>query len=300
MLNKLQEYLSEFINTSNLNRLHEQYGGDKLFDDPVLGVADGSDPIICKFKEVIAPEHLTPLELWGLEGKSEVLPGNLRVVSIVFPYINRIRKEFKDNIISLSRVILPAEIYSVARNYANELKKEACRKTVRFFEERGYSAVSAMISDSFNIMTKGRFYSNWSERHYAFAAGLGTFSLSEAMITHAAGCNVRFASVVTDAPLEITSRKSDDPFANCLFHVYGTCKKCADNCPAGAITEEGHDKNRCYAYGQKISRKMNQRIGGLLKSHWRHINGEWKEQRPPVGCAFCQFNVPCMDKNPVK
>ena len=120
------------------------------------------------------------------------------------------------------------------------------------------------------------------------------------VIIGSSSCNVRMTSIVTNAPLEITPRKSDDPHANCLFFAKGTCKKCAENCPAGAITEEGHDKNKCYAYGQKISRKMNQRIGKILKPHWRMINGEYKEQQPPVGCAFCQFQVPCMDKNPVK
>lgn len=300
MISKLQNFLSEFFATTELNRLHDNYGGDKYFSDPILGVCNGADPIINKFKEVIAPEHFTPLELWLAEGKSKVKPEDLRVISIVFPYVDKIRKEFKQNIVELSRVKLPAEIYSMARNYANELKKETCRQTIKFLENEGYSAVAAMISDSFSIITKGKFYSTWSERHYAFAAGLGTFSLSEAMITYAAGCNVRFASVVTDAPLEITPRISDDPFANCLFYANGSCRKCAENCPAGAITEEGHDKNKCYAYGQKISRKMNLNMGHLLKPHWRHINGEWKEQKPPVGCAFCQFNVPCMNKNPVK
>ncbi|MHA1149093.1 MAG: hypothetical protein ACTSR8_12715 [Promethearchaeota archaeon] len=300
MINKLQSFLSEFFAATDLNLLHENYGGTRYISEPILGVSSGADPIIRKFKEVVAPEHLTPLELWLAEGKNKVSPEDLRVISIIFPYVDRVRKEFKENIVQLSRVKLPAELYSMSRNYTNELKKETCRQTIQFLENEGYSAVAAMLSEAFNILTKGRFYSTWSERHYAFAAGLGTFSLSEALITFAAGCNVRIASVVTDAPLEITPRKTDDPFANCLFYVNGSCRKCADNCPAGAISEEGHNKNKCYLYGQKISRKMNQKIGNLLKPHWRHINGEWKEQNPPVGCAFCQFNVPCMDKNPVK
>jgi len=47
----------------------------------------------------------------------------------------------------------------------------------------------------------------------AFAAGLGTFSLHEAFISEA-GCNIRLASVITDAPLEITPRKGDEPFSS--------------------------------------------------------------------------------------
>jgi hypothetical protein len=44
---------------------------------------------------------------------------------------------------------------------------------------------------------------------------------------------------------------------------------------------------------------MNARLGSILKPHWRCVRGELKEQKPPVGCAFCQYDVPCMDKNPM-
>jgi len=44
---------------------------------------------------------------------------------------------------------------------------------------------------------------------------------------------------------------------------------------------------------------MTARLGAVLKPHRRVIDG--KEQISfPVGCAFCQFDVPCMDMNPVK
>ncbi len=295
---ELNDFLDKWFASSELNRLHKNYGGGRIFSDPIIGVVKGDDPIIQKFKEVVSSDHLSPLELWSFEVQNMLKASDLCVISIIFPYVDKIRKESK-NITELSRVTLPAEIYSVGRNYANAFKQETCRQVIKFFQEKGYSAVSGMLSEAFNIMTKGGFYSTWSERHYAFAAGLGTFSLSDALITEV-GCNVRFASVVTDAPLTVTPRKSDDPFANCLFYAKGTCRKCEERCPAKAIDQNGHDKNKCWAYGQKISRKMNLRIGSILKPHRRHIDGEWKEQKPPVGCAFCQFNVPCMDKNPVK
>ncbi|MHA1342556.1 MAG: hypothetical protein ACTSQG_01100 [Promethearchaeota archaeon] len=297
MIKELKTFLENFFASSSLNRLHENYGGGRIFSNPLIGIAKGDDPIFQKFKEVVAPEHLAPLELWIAENQEPLPASNLRVISIVFPYVNKIRKESK-NIIRLPRVILPAEVYSVGRNYANEFKQETCRQTIKFFREQGFKAISGMLSEAFSIITKGRFYSTWSERHVAFAAGLGTFSLHEGLITEA-GCNIRLASVVTNAPLKITPRKNDDPYANCLYYAKGTCRKCEKNCPGNAITEKGHDKNKCYTYGQKISRKMIQRIGSILKPHKRHINGEWREQRPPVGCAFCQFNVPCMDKNPM-
>jgi len=297
MKEELQLFLKDFFASSELNRLHENYGGGRIFSDPLIGVASGDDPIYQKYKEVVGPEHYTPLEFWLAEGKKSLPASKLRIISIVFPFVGKIRNESK-NIIELKRMKLPAEIYSVGRNYANAFKKETCRQVIKFFENKGYNGIAGLISKNFTILMKGTFYSNWSERHSAFAAGLGTFSLHEALITEV-GCNVRFGSIVTDAPLEITPRKSDDPYANCLFFSKGTCKKCVENCPAGAISEKGHDKNKCSFYGRKIERKVNLRIGQILKPHYRFINGERREIAPPVGCAFCQFGVPCMDKNPM-
>ena len=298
MIEDLQQYLNEFFSTSELNRLHKNYGGGRIFSNPLIGVASGDDHIFPRYKELITPEYLTPLELWVGCDQKEIPASNLRVVSIVFPYVDKIRKESK-NVVELKRITLPAEIYSVGRNYANAFKKETCRQVISFFEKKGFKAVAAMISEVFTIFTKGDFYSNWSERHTAFAAGLGTFSLHEALITEV-GCNVRLASVVTDAPLDITHRKyGDEAYANCLFYSKGICKKCVERCPVGAISEKGHNKIKCYNNEQMIARKANLRLGAILKPHSRHIDGKWKEVLPPVGCAFCQFDVPCMDKNPM-
>jgi len=293
----LLNFLEEFFENSELNRLHNNYNGGRIFSSPLIGVTSGDDPIFQKFKEVVGPEHLTPNELWLACGQNYIPPSQLRVISIVFPFVKKIRDESQNPIV-LSNVKLPAEIYSVGRNYANPFKKETCRQIVEFFKKKGFNAVAGMLSEAFTVIANGNFYSNWSERHIAFAAGLGTFSLHEGLITEV-GCNIRLASVVTNAPLEITNRKSDDPYANCLYYRNGNCKECVKKCPAKAITEKGHDKIECYNYGQKVERKMISRIGQILKPHISRVNGKLRPPVFPVGCAFCQFGVPCMDKNPI-
>jgi epoxyqueuosine reductase len=297
MNSQLQNFLEEFFENSELNRLPKKYGGGRIFSSPLIGVASGEDPIFQKFKEVVGPEHLTPTELWLACGQKAIPSLQLRVVSIVFPYVKKIRDEGQNPIV-LSKMILPAEIYSVGRNYANPLKKETCRQIIKFFKKNGFNAVAGMLSEVFTIITKGNFYSNWSERHIAFAAGLGTFSLHDGLITEV-GCNIRLASVITDTPLEVTLRKSDDPYANCLYYVEGNCKECVEKCPAKVITENGHDKIKCYNYLQKVARKMISRTGQILKPHIRRVNDKLRSPVFPVGCALCQFGVPCMDKNPM-
>jgi len=297
LIDDLYNYLKLFFETSELNRLHENYGGRKIFGNPLIGVAKGDDPIFQKFKEVVGPEHLTPLELWLAENQETIDVSKLRIVSIVFPYVDKIRNESKD-IKKLSRVILPAEIYSVGRNYANSFKQETCRQIIGFFKGKSYNAIAGMLSKSFSIILKENFYSTWSERHIVFAAGLGTFSLHEGLISDV-GCNIRLASVVTDAPIKITPRKSDNPYGNCLYYSKGICRECEERCPANAIDENGHDKIKCYEYGQKVARKIIAKLDPILKPHIRCVNRKLRPPTYPVGCAFCQFGVPCMDKNPI-
>ncbi|MHC4133303.1 MAG: hypothetical protein ACYSR3_15165 [Planctomycetota bacterium] len=245
----------------------------------------------------MGPKHLTPAEMWIQSGLPEDthLATQLRIVSILFPYVDLIREESK------TAKEMPAEIYSVGRNFANGFMDDVLEKTVAFFQDKGFLAVSGMHSPAFQLIFNKNpmsIYAVWSERHMAFAAGLGTFSLYEGFIS-GIGCNIRIASIITNAPLDITPRKGDDPYANCLYYANGKCKKCAERCPGDAISEDGHDKLKCHLYGQVVAEEMTGRLKGILKPYKRIING--KEQRSyPVGCAFCQFDVPCMKKNPVK
>ena len=293
----VQQFLEELFAANTLNRLPEQYGGGRIFNTPAMGVARGDDPIFLKFKDVVGLKHLTPAQMWIQSGLPDDpdLAARLRTVSIIFPYVDLIREESK------TALKMPAEIYSVSRNFANAFMDDVLEKTVAFFQEKGFQATSGMRSPAFQIIVNEdplSIYSSWSERHIAFAAGLGTFSLHEGFISEI-GCNIRITSVITDAPLEATPRKSDDPYANCLFYSTGKCQKCARRCPGDAISEEGHDKLKCYLYGQIVQEEMTARLGDLLKPHLRYINGE-EQWSYPVGCAFCQFDVPCMEKNPTK
>jgi hypothetical protein len=259
---------------------------------------------------------LTPNEVWlngGLPDEPS-LSSKLRILSIICPYVEKIRKAGSERVIKKDdvvpsnsqngeevEIILPAEIYSIGRNFANPFKIEVANQMIEYFKNLGYNAIGGAISSSFNL--KG-FKSNWSERHIAFASGLGTFSLHEGFISEV-GCNIRITSVITDAPLKVTPRANDDPYGNCLYYSEGSCRKCEENCPGDAIDENGHDKLKCWTYGNYIKLHMNERFGSLLKPHYRRVNGEirnydYLKKNAPVGCAFCQFNVPCMDKIPRK
>ena len=294
----VQAYVEELFLTDELNRLPDEYGGGRIYAGPLIGVARGDDHIFDEFKSAVAPEHLSPAEMWLKSGlpDGENLDARLRIVSIIFPYVREIREAG-----GRSRGDMPPEIYCVARNFADAFIRGATDKVAGFLQEHGYQATSGIGSRAFQMLSdkeSGRIYANWSERHVAFVAGLGTFSLHEALITEA-GCNVRIGSVLTDAPLEVTPRASDDPYANCLHFAKGTCGACIARCPAGALTEDGHDKHKCRLYGGKVREEMLGRpLRAILRSkHLKIDKGE--KVTYSVGCALCQFDVPCTDKNPM-
>jgi epoxyqueuosine reductase len=296
--NNLLEFLKEEFTSSKLNMLPDAYGGGKIFATPLIGVAKANDPIFQKYKESLGTEHLNPLEMWLANDQNYVSTSELSVISIVFPFVDKIRKEGK-NYLVLPRITLPAEIYTVARNYGNEFKRETVKNIIRFFEQKGFNATSGLLSDAYSIVMKKEFYTTWSERYIAFAAGLGTLGLHEGLITDV-GCNIRLASVITNAPLMVTPRRSNEPYANCLYFAKGLCKECAKKCPVNAITDKGYNKIKCNKYRMKVARKAIPRYSSILKSESRRVNWKLNEDTYIVGCELCQFGVQCTDKNPMQ
>lgn len=293
------EFIEEVFESCEENRLPEDYGGGRIFAPPLMGVSSGDDSIFKRYKDgVVGQKHLTPHEMWIESGMpdEEGLSERLRIVSIVFPYVDEIREKGK------SAVSIPAEIYCMGRNLANAFINKVLKQTEEFFQGKGFRAVGGMISPAYQLNFRqgepGFIYATWSERHMAFAAGLGTFSLHEGFITEV-GCNIRLASVITDAPLKVTPRKSDEPYANCLHFAGKKCLKCVAKCVGGALSEDGHDKVKCYMQGQVVAKEIEQRLGPRLKPHYRNIAGK-SQKSYPVGCALCQFGVPCTSRNPVK
>jgi epoxyqueuosine reductase QueG len=120
--------------------------------------------------------------------------------------------------------------------------------------------------------------SPWSERHVAYACGLGTFSLNDGLITPK-GMAVRIGSVAVLLKLAPSERKYGHPKENCLLFRNEKCGKCIPRCPAGAITVEGHDKDRCQEYINSEPLKAKRLEYGL--------------QNPPPACGLCQTGVPC-------
>jgi epoxyqueuosine reductase QueG len=159
--------------------------------------------------------------------------------------------------------------------------EEANRKLrmhlVNSLKADGFRAISPIHSPLFHdaLSEKYSFASTWSERHAAFAAGLGTFGLSDGLIT-AVGKAHRVGSVIVDAALTPSSRIYTNHNAYCLWYANSTCGACIQKCPAGAISEKGHDKQKCSDYVERT---------------WAYVEENYHFKG--YGCGLCQVGIPC-------
>jgi len=272
----IEREIHAFSRTSSSNRLP---GTDNLhiFDRPVVHYADGDDPIFAEYRTVIAPTHLTPREALAkaLDKSTDDIPSPLSVISWVLPVTAGTRRSNR------RQTGTPSRLWALTRWYGEKFNDALRQHVVEILTGMGYMAAAPMLQPYFKIERnqKGP-YSNWSERHIAYAAGLGTFSLSDGFITER-GIAHRCGSVVTDLVLLPSPRTAENHYSNCLYYVDVSCKSCIRRCPAGAITENGHDKVKCNAY-------IRNELAYLLKEY----------DVGTTGCGLCQTKVPCEFRNP--
>ena len=254
-----------------------------IFDEPLVRFADGNDPLYAEYKTLIDPGHLTPGEALAksLDSSPQVVPSQLSVVSWVLPIAEETR------VSNRGETKLPSRRWSHTRYYGEEFNNEVRRFVVEVLTELGALAVAPMLQPYFRTSANEKvgLFSNWSERHSAYAAGHGTFSLSDGFIT-GRGIAHRCGSVVTDLPLPASGRPYTDHYSNCLFYVDGSCKACIERCPAGAISEQGHDKLKCMGYLRDI---------GYLP-----MPDTYNDETSVAGCGLCQTKVPCEYRIPAK
>ncbi|MBI2876797.1 MAG: epoxyqueuosine reductase [Candidatus Tectomicrobia bacterium] len=277
----VERSVKEFVAHHPTNR-HPSPDQGPYFGEPLMGCADGDDPLFATYKEIIGPFHFTPrevLERAVVEGKTSSQKGldQIRVICYILPTPEEtIRSNAQER-------RYPSLRWAHTRNFGEMFNVQLRQHLVSTLEGMGYAAIAPMISPYFQVQRVGDFpqSSNWSERHAAYAAGLGTFSLNDGLITPA-GIAIRCGTVVTNLPLPVSPRPYTRHTQNCLFYRDGSCGVCRERCPAGAITEAGHDKARCVTY-------MLTEVGPACK-------GEY--QVDITGCGLCQTGVPCQSRIP--
>lgn len=246
---------------------------DKAFGPPLAGYASGDDPIFEEFKRDIGDFYLTPLEAFEkVYPGSGVKPDELTVISWILPHIRQTKMDNR------KEKTYPSERWARGKKFGILVNIKLQIHLIKMLGDAGHRAMAPCNPSCWSeqISDKYGHSSTWSERHAAYAAGLGTFGLCDGLITPV-GKAMRCGSIVAQIAIPPTKRPYEKHTQYCLFLSEGTCGSCIKRCPAGAITEKGHNKNKCRTYVD----------GTCAEYSKKHFNLEINV------CGLCQTKVPC-------
>ncbi|WXG43871.1 MAG: epoxyqueuosine reductase [Promethearchaeati archaeon SRVP18_Atabeyarchaeia-1] len=263
--------VKRFVGVSPENSLKNKEN-ERAWADPIVGFSSGADPLYQFFKKDIGEFYLSPLEIFARAfPKTRTTANQLTVISWVLPHTEATKNEHrKEN-------RFPTERWARARIYGENFNDTLRRHVVSILAEKGYESVAPSLSHLWGTRVSGKYLitSNWSERHAAYVSGLGTFGLCDGLITPV-GKAMRCGSAVAKISIPPSERPYTDHHAYCLFFSKGTCGKCVERCPVGAISKAGHDKIKCREY---------------VDSMWNYVRTHYGFEG--YGCGLCQTGVPC-------
>ena len=262
---------------SDEDAINPNLRGMKIYEAPIIGFANADDDLfITDFKKegIVHPEYLSPLE-W--------LPESKTVISFFLPFTKEVKKSNRNKFDEPYESGIPQRCSSEwlhARVEGQILIDKITDYIQSLLEDEGFETICPTTSGKLRMITP--YISTWSERHAAYAAGLGTFGLSKGLITEK-GMAGRFGSVITSAEFNADIRPYSSPFEYCTM-----CGACMIKCPADAI-----DKSKGCALGkdQLICRPYVS--GSFLPAHGPN-------KRIRYGCGKCQVGVPCESGIPLK
>ncbi len=241
--------------------LTDSVRGMKMYEAPIFGFASVQDDFFRKLKDqkIVGEHHRMPLD-WMSEAKT--------VISFFAPLTENVRKS------NAKKMDWPSDEWLHARIEGQAFLNDLLRFLQNELEKQGFKTMIPSLSDEFTSkIGKQAYTSNWSERHIAYACGLGTFCLSKGMIT-SKGVAGRFGSLITEMPIKPTERGYDRYDDYCTH-----CGVCVRNCPADAISlEKGKNHDLCCEFLDQIK----------------------ETSKPRYGCGKCQVAVPCESEIPTK
>lgn len=217
---------------------------NRFWDLPVIGVAMAGDRLFDEIKKWTWETHLLP---------NDILPGAKSVIAYYIPFL-------KDVINGNVRGRWASPLWANAYIETNKLIVELGLYIKNEIKTR-YGANSESMPPTGNFDAK-TLLCNWSHRHVAYIAGLGTLGLNNMLIT-SKGSAGRIGSLVTELDIEPTKRPD---FEYCLFKRDGSCMKCIDRCKYKALTKIIYDRHRCYkmclANERRLAKKDDAQVCG--------------------------------------
>ena len=279
LIKKIEGFVEEspFNFVAEEDAILPEYAGMRIFEKPLVGFSAADDRIYYddfKKEGIVSPKYLSPAE-WLPEAKT--------VISVFLPFTERVRESNrteKDTPYEPGLTQKCSTEWLHARIEGHIFIDVLMEYIGKLLNNEGKKTVCPAVSDRFGMVEQH--VSNWSERHAAYASGLGTFGLSRGIITEK-GMAGRIGSIITDGEFEPDVRPYENPFEYCLM-----CGACQRRCPVSAI-----DITRGCALGKDQDICDSQ-------IHISHLPAHGPNARVRYGCGKCQTKVPCEHRIPKK
>lgn len=279
-LDAIRREVERFVDFSPENSL----GGnldEPAWGNPLMDFAPGDDSLFLEFKEAVDSRHFLPEEIFNVHFPANPARGSdLAVLSWILPQTERTRADNRQ------QDRLPAERWLRNKQRGESFNNLLRKHMVEWLANLEIDAVAPVLSFHYHRFDSPRFgpASSWSERHIAYACGLGTFGLSDGLITPL-GKAVRIGSVVLRKTVGRIERPYSDPHAYCLFYQDGSCGDCVARCPSGSLRKDGREKVLCQEYIHAVVEPLARERYGLEATY---------------ACGLCQVGVPCENGIPAK
>ena len=237
------------------------------FRQPLLGWVRADDPLFHEFRRCVNERHCLPTDL---------LSDAATVLAIFLPFGQEL---VRGN--SPGREPSPGWClaYTEANAFLDRLVGTLGKAIRRLGHESAqFSAVHHLSHCHDPNVAPDMLSSTWSQRHIAYACGLGAFGLNNLLITEK-GCAGRFSSLVTNMPLPSRPRSTAE---RCLAKAGKDCDACVSRCPANAFGPKGFDRARCWRH--------------LIENN--HVSRNHGYTVVNV-CGKCSVGIPCDMTSPV-
>lgn len=225
--------------------------------EAIVNFADAKDPQFKKLQEVVSPSHAMP---------EDILADAKSIIAYFIPFSEEVANSNIEGKYSSDKWAKAyVETNQLISNINKHLKDELAKKNI---EVATIPATSNF--DKKNLM------SDWSHRHVAYIAGLGTFGINNMLITDK-GSAGRIGTVVTNVDLDPSEKITEE---RCLTKAGYNCNVCVNRCVTDALSESEFDRFSCYDF--------------LLENDSKHPEMELTDV-----CGKCCVDLPCSFKNPL-
>ncbi|MCX7918420.1 MAG: hypothetical protein N3A72_02195 [bacterium] len=197
-----------------------------------------------EIKRIARNNGIALLSVADVSSVADMIHPEVQLALQGLPFAISIGIRLSDRIIE-SLIDKPTKLYLHHYKTCNQVLDHTSLKLTNIIQAYGYHALPIPASQL--VDWGGTTSGHISHRKIAHLAGHGWFGRSGLIIHPVYGARVRYTTIFTDAPLSIAN-----PFqGDC-----SECRLCIAICPAGAITENGVDIQKCFTQLKQFAKHL--------------------------------------------